>query len=316
MNRIITLFAAMALPCMIGVQAFAQGEYEFQGVVVEKKTEAPVADAEVLERGTTNKASTNAYGEFTLSLTEENAIVEISHNGYKSELVVASSTNEEPMTVELEKVEEGKKEMNFLALAGEGGFLMYVLLLLSLIAVYIFGSKWWMIHKAGKVDRNFIRNIRDLIHDGKINAAKELCQKYDNPTARLLEKGIERIGRPLEDIQTAVENMGNVEVARLEKGLPMLATIAGGAPMIGFLGTVIGMIMAFFDMSNAGNNIDITLLSGGIYTAMLTTVGGLFVGIIAYFGYNYLTSQISNLVFKMESTTIEFIDLLHEPAGE
>ena len=131
-----------------------------------------------------------------------------------------------------------------------------------------------------------------------------------------MEKGIERIGRPLPDIQAAVENMGNVEVARLEKSLPMLATISGGAPMIGFLGTVTGMIRAFFEMANAGNNIDITLLSGGIYEAMVTTVGGLFVGIIAYFGYNFLTSQISNLVFKMERTTIEFIDMLHEPADK
>ena len=209
-----------------------------------------------------------------------------------------------------------EKTLSYLELATEGGFLMIVLLILSVIAIYIFGSKWWMIHKASKVDRYFMRNIRDLIHDGKINAAKELCQKYDNPTARLVEKGIERIGRPLEDIQTAVENMGNVEIARLEKGLPMLATIAGGAPMIGFLGTVTGMITAFFKMSNAGNNIDITLLSGGIYEAMVTTVGGLFVGIIAYFGYNYLTSQISNLVIKMENATIAFIDMLHEPADK
>jgi biopolymer transport protein ExbB len=201
-------------------------------------------------------------------------------------------------------------------LACKGGWLMIVLLLLSVIAIYIFGSKWWMIHKASKVDRNFIKNIRALIHDGKTKSAVELCRKYDTPTARLVEKGIERIGRPLEDIQAAVENMGNVEVARLEKGLPMLATIAGGAPMIGFLGTVTGMIQAFFEMANAGNNIDITLLSGGIYEAMITTVGGLFVGIIAYFGYNYLTSQISNLVFKMENATIAFIDMLHEPAEE
>ena len=129
-----------------------------------------------------------------------------------------------------------------------------------------------------------------------------------------VEKGIERIGRPLQDIQTAVENMGNVEVARLEKGLPMLATIAGGAPMIGFLGTVTGMIKAFFNMSTAGNNIDIALLSGGIYEAMVTTVGGLAVGIIAYFAYNWLNAQISNLVFKMETVTVDFMDLLHEPA--
>ena len=209
------------------------------------------------------------------------------------------------------------QEMDFslIEMAVKGGWLMLVLLILSIMAIYIFGNKWWMIRKAGKIDKNFMKNIHDLIHEGKIKSALALCQKYNSPVARLVEKGIERIGRPLNDIQAAVENMGNVEVARLEKGLPMLATIAGGAPMIGFLGTVTGMIRAFFEMANAGNNIDITLLSGGIYEAMVTTVGGLFVGIIAYFGYNYLTSQISNLVFKMENTTIEFIDMLHEPAG-
>ena len=210
------------------------------------------------------------------------------------------------------------QEMDFslIEMAVKGGWLMLVLLILSIMAIYIFGNKWWMIRRAGKIDKNFMKDIHDLIYEGKIKSAMALCQKYDSPVARLVEKGVERIGRPLTDIQTAVENMGNVEVARLEKGLPMLATIAGGAPMIGFLGTVTGMIQAFFRMSTAGNNIDITLLSGGIYEAMVTTVGGLFVGIIAYFGYNFLTSQISNLVFKMESTTIEFIDMLHEPAGK
>ena len=207
-----------------------------------------------------------------------------------------------------------QQKLSLIDLASKGGFLMIVLLLLSIMAIYIFGNKYWLIRKAGKMDKNFMNDIHDLIHDGKINSALELCRQYDSPIARLVEKGIERIGRPLQDIQTAVENMGNVEVARLEKGLPMLATIAGGAPMIGFLGTVTGMIRAFFNMSTAGNNIDITLLSGGIYEAMVTTVGGLFVGIIAYFGYNFLTSQISNLVFKMENTTIEFIDMLHEPS--
>lgn len=211
-----------------------------------------------------------------------------------------------------------QQEMTFslISMAAKGGWLMLVLLLLSILAIYIFGSKWWMIRKAGKIDRNFMNDIHELIHEGKIKSATDLCRRYDSPVARLVEKGIERIGRPLSDIQTAVENMGNVEVARLEKNLPMLATIAGGAPMIGFLGTVMGMIQAFFNMSQAGNNIDITLLSGGIYTAMVTTVGGLIVGIIAYFGYNYLTSEISNLVFKMENTTIEFMDMLHEPAGD
>ena len=174
---------------------------------------------------------------------------------------------------------------SLIEMAVKGGWLMLILLILSIIAIYIFGNKWWMIRKAGQIDKNFMKDIHDQIHDGKIKSAIALCQRYDSP------------------------------VARLEKGLPMLATIAGGAPMIGFLGTVTGMIRAFFEMANAGNNIDITLLSGGIYEAMVTTVGGLFVGIIAYFGYNFLTSQISNLVFKMENTTIEFIDMLHEPSS-
>lgn len=210
--------------------------------------------------------------------------------------------------------QQAEQSFSLIQMAAKGGWLMIVLALLSVIAIYIFGKKWWMIHKAAQIDHNFMRDIRDYIHEGKVKSALSLCEKYDSPVARLVEKGIERIGRPLSDIQTAVENMGNVEVARLEKGLSGLASIAGGAPMIGFLGTVLGMVQAFFNMSNAGNNIDITLLSSGIYTAMITTVGGLIVGILAYFGYNYLTSRISDIVFKMESTTIDFMDLLHEPA--
>ena len=207
-----------------------------------------------------------------------------------------------------------EQSYSLIQMAAKGGWLMIVLAILSVIAIYIFGKKWWMIHKAKQVDKNFMRDIRDYIHEGKVKSALSLCEKYDSPVARLVEKGIERIGRPLTDIQTAVENMGNVEIARLERGLPTLATIAGGAPMIGFLGTGLGMVQAFFNMANAGNNIDITLLSSGIYTAMITTVGGLIVGILAYFGYNYLTAQISNLMFKMETATIDFMDLLHEPA--
>ena len=210
------------------------------------------------------------------------------------------------------------QEMSYslIDMALKGGWLMLVLLLLSIIAIYIFGKKWWMIRQASKIDKDFMMDIRDYIHDGKVKSAKTLCTKFDTPVARMVESGIDRIGKPLGDIQTAVENVGNVEVARLEKGLPYLAMIAGGAPMIGFLGTVIGMVQAFFNMSQAGNNIDITLLSSGIYTAMITTVGGLIVGIIAYFGYNFLTSKVSNVVFQMESSTIEFMDLLDEPAGK
>ncbi len=205
--------------------------------------------------------------------------------------------------------------LSLIDMAFKGGWLMIPLFILSMITIYLFGMKWWAIRRATKVDPNFMKDIRDFVHNGKIKSAVALCQQTDTPVARLVEKGIERMGRPLQDIQTAVENMGNVEVARLEKGLPMLATIAGGAPMIGFLGTVMGMVQAFFNMAQAGSNIDITLLSGGIYTAMVTTVAGLIVGIMAYFGYNFLTSQVSDVVFKMQNTTVEFMDMLHEPAG-
>ena len=208
------------------------------------------------------------------------------------------------------------QSISSLEMATKGGWIMVVLLVLSLVAIFIFGKKWWMIAQAGKIDKNFMNDIRDYIHDGKIKSAQTLCSKYDTPVARMVETGIARIGRPLGDIQTAVDNVGNAEVARLEKGLPYLATIAGGAPMLGFLGTVIGMVQAFFNMANAGSNVDITLLSGGIYTAMITTVGGLIVGIIAYFGYNFLSAKVSDVVFKMENTTIEFMDLLNEPVSE
>ena len=202
------------------------------------------------------------------------------------------------------------EKMSLIKMAVAGGWLMIVLLLLSIIAIYIFGSRWWAIRTAGKTGPDFMNNLKSLIKEGNTKAAISLCKNSDTPAARMMEAGIGRIGRPLQDIQTAIENVGNIEVSKLEKGLPMLATVAGGAPMIGFLGTVIGMIQAFYNMSQAGSNIDITLLSGGIYTAMVTTVGGLVVGIIAYFGYNYLTSKINDLVFTMESDTIALMDIL------
>ncbi|MDR1055943.1 MAG: MotA/TolQ/ExbB proton channel family protein [Prevotellaceae bacterium] len=190
---------------------------------------------------------------------------------------------------------------------------MLPLLLLSIVAVWIFGERWWALRKASKIDQNFMNQIRQYVHEGRISASVNLCRITQSPIARLIEKGLERIGRPLTDVQTAVENMGNLEVARLERGLPMLATVAGGAPMIGFLGTVTGMITAFFNMSKAGNSIEISMLSGGLYEAMVTTAAGLFVGILAYFGYNYLVAQIERIVYKMEANTIEFMDLLNEP---
>ncbi|MBQ4012882.1 MAG: MotA/TolQ/ExbB proton channel family protein [Bacteroidales bacterium] len=203
-----------------------------------------------------------------------------------------------------------QEELSFslISMAAKGGWLMLVLLALSIVAIYIFGKKWWAIRQAGKIDKNFIKDVDNYLAEGKVRSARALCRRSDTPIARMIEKGVERIDKPLADIRIAVENVANVEVAKLEKGLPVLATIAGGAPMIGFLGTVMGMVQAFFNMAQAGNNIDITLLSGGIYTAMITTVGGLIVGILAYFGYNFLTAQVSSLVAKMEASSIEFLD--------
>jgi biopolymer transport protein ExbB len=203
-----------------------------------------------------------------------------------------------------------QEELSFslIGMAAKGGWLMLVLLALSIVAIYIFGKKWWAIRQAGKIDKNFIKDVDNYLMDGKIRSARALCKRSDTPVARMIDKGVERIDKPLSDIRIAVENVANVEVAQLEKGLPALATIAGGAPMIGFLGTVMGMVQAFFNMAQAGNNIDITLLSGGIYTAMITTVGGLIVGILAYFGYNFLTAKVTSLVSKMEAASIEFLD--------
>ncbi len=158
-----------------------------------------------------------------------------------------------------------------------------------------------------------MNRIKDYIHDGKIDSALSLCESNDTPVSRMISKGVKRIGRPLNDVNAAIENIGNLEVSKLEKNLPTLATVAGAAPMIGFLGTVMGMIQAFYAMANAGNNIDVSLLANGIYTAMVTTVAGLIVGIIAYFAYNILVAKVEKVVFTMEATTTEFMDLLNEP---
>ncbi|MDX9846150.1 MAG: MotA/TolQ/ExbB proton channel family protein [Tenuifilaceae bacterium] len=192
---------------------------------------------------------------------------------------------------------------------------MIPLALLWFIAIYLFLERFWAIKKASVEDTNFMNRIKEYIHDDKMESAIALCQAQNTPIARMIEKGIQRIGRPLSDVNAAIENVGNLEISKLEGGLPTLATIAGGAPMIGFLGTVIGMIRAFYDMSMAGNNIDVGLLSNGIYTAMVTTVAGLIVGIVAYFGYNYLVARVEKVVFTMEANTTEFMDLLNEPVS-
>ena len=199
-------------------------------------------------------------------------------------------------------------------LAKEGGWIMVVLAIFSIIAVYIFSERFITINMASKRDDNFMNLIRNFMIEGKLNEAKDLCKQTDTPISRMIEKGISRIGKPLNDIQTAIENVGNLEVSKLEKGVALIGMISGAAPMLGFLGTVTGMIRAFYDMSMAGNNIDIELLSAGIYEAMVTTVGGLFVGILAYIFYNIIVSKIDKVVNLLESKSIEFMDVLNEPA--
>jgi len=209
--------------------------------------------------------------------------------------------------------EAAEKTISYFELAVKGGWVMIPIALLSLVAVYIFFERYMAIRKAAKIDANFMNRIRDYIHDGKVEPALALCQSIDNPLARMIEKGINRIGRPLQDIKAAIDNIGQVEVYRMEKGLPVLASCAGGAPMLGFLGTVLGMVKTFYDMSAAGSSLDVGLLSNGIYIALITTVGGLFVGIPSYFAYNFLVAKVEELVNKLEANTMDFMDLLHEP---
>lgn len=207
-------------------------------------------------------------------------------------------------------MEQEVMSYSLLEMASKGGWIMIVLLILSLVAIYLFGKKLWLVAKANKIDRYFMNDIMDYMHSGNLQQAKDLCAKYDSPVARMVEKGIEHRNGSSEDVQKSMENVGNVEIARIEKGMSGLASIAGGAPMIGFLGTVTGMVKAFFNMANSGNNVDITQLSGGIYEAMITTVGGLVVGIIAYFAYNFLVGRVAALTAKMDTATMDMVDIL------
>lgn len=202
--------------------------------------------------------------------------------------------------------------LNFLDMALKGGWLMIPLVLLSLLAIYIFVERYVVIHRARKDAPYFMDRIREYLADGKSDAAIRVCRQTKAPYAAMIEKGILRIGRPAADIQAAIENVGNLQVAQMEKGFTMLATISSGAPMIGFLGTVTGMIRAFYDMAQAGSAADITLLSNGIYQALTTTVAGLIVGIIAMFAYNYLVGELDKVVNEMEAKTMEFMDLISE----
>lgn len=204
-------------------------------------------------------------------------------------------------------------KLTLLDLTIKGGWVMIPIILLSIVAAYIFIERFFVIKKATDVDLNFMNRIKDYIHEGRIDAAQSLCRATEGPSARMVEKGISRLGRPLQDISTAIENVGKLEISKLEKGFPTLATITGAEPMLGFLGTVIGMVQSFYAMSMAGNNIDVSMMSDGIYTALITTVAGLIVGILGYFAYNTLVVRVEKVVFNLEATLTEFMDILNEP---
>ena len=207
-----------------------------------------------------------------------------------------------------------EESINLFTMAQYGGWIMIVLLLLLAFALYLFVERLVVLTKATREDKTFMNRIRDFIKEGNIDSATKLCKRTNTPSARMVEKGITRIGRPMQDVQVAIENVGNLEVSTLEKGLVLMATIAAGAPMLGFLGTVLGMVQTFYNMAqNASGVIEISSLSEGMYQAMVTTVGGLIVGILAMFAYNFLVSRIDRVVRQLESRTMEFMDLLNEP---
>ncbi|MBO4691097.1 MAG: MotA/TolQ/ExbB proton channel family protein [Paludibacteraceae bacterium] len=214
---------------------------------------------------------------------------------------------------EMPQVEQ--ESINLFEMAQYGGWIMIILAAMLAFACYIFIERLVVLKKATQEDKSFMDRIRDYIHDGKIDSAVNLCRTTNTPSARMIEKGISRIGRPMQDVQVAVENVGNLEVSILEKGLVLMATIAAGAPMLGFLGTVLGMVQTFYNMAQtSGGVIEMSALSTGMYQAMVTTIGGLIVGILAMFAYNMLVARIDRVVRLLESRTMEFMDLLNEPA--
>ncbi len=215
--------------------------------------------------------------------------------------------------VDTAAVSNGEASVSILDLIFAGGFMMIPLFLLSILAVYIFIERLLTIQKAAKTPNQFIEKIRNLVLNGDINGAKLLCAQTDSPVAKMIEKGISRIGSPLKNIEVSIENVGRIEIYKLEKRLSLMGTISGAAPMLGFLGTVTGMIQAFIAIAQEEGSVSPKLLSAGIYEAMITTAAGLAVGIVAYLGYNYLVSQVQKVIHKMEYSSIDFIDLLQEP---
>ncbi|MBQ8423826.1 MAG: MotA/TolQ/ExbB proton channel family protein [Coprobacter sp.] len=230
-------------------------------------------------------------------------------------LLVQAATVAEPVT-EVTIESPAVAELSLWELTLKGGIIMIPLFLLSLLTIYIFVERMLVLRDAAKEDDTFMQRIKDYIHNGDIDSALTLCKNKNTPVARLIEKGITRLGRPMNDVLVAIENVGNIEVAKLERRFSWVATTAAGAPMLGFLGTVLGMVTAFHSMAAAGEAADITTLSSGIYEALVTTVAGLVVGIIAMFAYNLLVSRVSTVVNQLEARTMEFMDLLNEPAAK
>lgn len=210
-------------------------------------------------------------------------------------------------------VVQTKEKIPIMDLAVKGGWIMIPIVLLLLVSIYVFVERWIVISKASKNEAGLMYSIRDYILDGRLDSAKTLCCNTDTPTARIIEKGIDRVGKPIENIKSAMEDAGNLEVAKLEKRISWLSTTAGAAPMLGFLGTVTGMVRVFFDMASKGNNIEVGTLADGMYQAMVTTVAGLIVGIIAYICYNFIVARINQATHVFESRSAEFMDLLNEP---
>jgi biopolymer transport protein ExbB len=229
-------------------------------------------------------------------------------------MILLQNLVDESQVGELASEEKTLSVIDLIFNGGTGSIVIIsVLFAMLAVALYIYFERLLAIKAASTIDKNFMNQIRDHITNGKLEAAKILCAQTDSPVARLTEKGVSRIGKPLDDINTAIENAGTLEVYKLEKNINILATVAGAAPMIGFLGTVIGMILAFHQMASSGGQAEMGALASGIYTAMTTTVAGLVVGIIAYIGYNHLVNRTDKVIHKMEANAVEFLDLLNEP---
>ncbi|GAA0747065.1 MULTISPECIES: MotA/TolQ/ExbB proton channel family protein [Flavobacteriaceae] len=229
-------------------------------------------------------------------------------------MLLQTTPEEAEVLTDGESVEKTLSIIELIFSGGTAGMLIIgILFVLLVVAIYIYFERLFAIKAASKIDSNFMNQIKDHVSNGKIDSAQMLCAQVNSPVSRLINKGITRIGKPLEDINTAIENAGRLEVYNLEKNVSILATISGAAPMIGFLGTVIGMILSIFEIANSGGQIDIKLLADGLYTAMTTTVAGLIVGIVGYIAYNHLVVRTDKVVYQMEANSLEFLDHLNEP---